>query len=58
MRAWPGLTALMLLLAGGAQAEDRLHVEIHGSGGRDYQIAVQRFITSEGAELDGSTRSL
>ena len=36
--------ALVLLLVGGARAEDQLHVEIHGSGGRGYQIAVQRFI--------------
>ncbi len=50
MGSWLWGTALVLLLVGGARAEEQLHVEIHGSGGRGYQIAVQRFIVSEGAE--------
>lgn len=38
-----------LVLALQARAEDRLHVDVHGSGGRDYQVAVQRFSAGEGA---------
>ncbi|MCP4004773.1 MAG: hypothetical protein GY725_11305 [bacterium] len=34
---------LVLLFAAPVGAEDRIHVEVHGSGGRDYQVAVQRF---------------
>lgn len=48
------LTAcLAVLLAGTAHAEDRLRLDISSPGGRDYQVAIQRFETldPDAAEL-------
>ena len=53
MRVFSLLSLLVLLLAiplGAPRAEERLHVDIRGSGGRDYQVAVQRFATLAAAD--------
>ena len=39
----------VLLLALQARAEDRLQIDVYGSGGRAYQVAVQSFAAEEGA---------
>ncbi len=41
--------ALCLLMAAPAAAQERVHVDVHGSAGRAYQLAVQRFAAFDGA---------
>jgi hypothetical protein len=46
------LAVALLLLATAlpARGEERIHIDIRGSAGRDYQIAVQEFAAEGDAE--------
>jgi TolB protein len=48
----PQLAVTLLLLAAAlpARAEERIHIDIRGSAGRDYQVAVQEFAAEGDAE--------
>lgn len=46
----PGLALLLWAMALAASAQERIHIDIRGSAGRDYQVAVQRFIAEEGTQ--------
>jgi len=48
MRAGIGIALAMLMGAGLARADDRLRIHVEGGAGRDYQVAVQRFVAEEG----------
>ncbi len=52
MRVAGFMALAVFALASRAPADERIHVDVYGSGGRDYQVAVQRFqAEGEGARL-------